>query len=128
MSKTKLRKRFPKGSLKKALRRWRRTEAAEIDELIEQLLPLLCQTKHDAVRSFPYRNDLRLWRLPNRRLNPDDRQVYERYIDSRGTLRYEPRHAAYDLPLPVVIGASHVHPRQLRDWHKDLKKLLRQLS
>ena len=125
MSKSKSRGRSLKASPKKALRLWRNDEVKRINELISKLMPLLRETKHDDTRSLRYHKDLRLWRLRNRCLNPRDRQVYKRYIDVYGTLRYEPRHASYDPPLPVVVGASHVHPLQLRRWRKDLKKLLR---
>jgi hypothetical protein len=114
--------------MEKALRRWREEEARRIPELIRKLMPLLYQMDESEIRCPLYFHPLKLWRLPDRYLNPDDHQVYKRYVDARGMLRYEPSRGRYDLPRPVNIGAEHVHPLQLRAWRKDLKKLYQQLK
>lgn len=130
MSKAKPRKRRSKRSSKKALHKWREDEIKRIGKVIAKLMPLLHWVEPDAKGSFEheYEQDLSLWKLSNRRLDQCGRQLCTCYIDDHRILRYEPRHAGWSLPLPVNVGAKYIHPRQLRDWRKDLQKLYLRLK
>lgn len=128
MAKTRQRKRYQQVSWSRGRRNWRKDEAEAIKKIRAKLVPLLQDAEYDAIRSFKHYNDLRLFRLPDRKLESHDRRKVTRYIDVSGTLRWEIRNRTFDPPLPVNVDSGHASAWQLHKWRKDLQKLYRKLQ